>query len=454
MKRVVTAVCLIVLSLSLGTTLEAQNLRSLRRSEKTQIPAVRYVSVEAASAGHGVYLKWQTDSENKNLGFLVYRVSEGRKELVTPTLVAGSYLTTGEEKSIGGNYDFFDADGDLNAVYVIESIDAGEQKTISKPVTPEYVADLAAFSPAAAELAARGSKRAEPVIERKSLNLPKDLAGEIRSNYLAADINAQRMIAARPGVKIGVKSEGIYRVTRAELQAAGFDTSANANLWQLYLNGVEQSIIVGESGDYIEFYGKGIDTRESDTQTYFLIVGAGNGKRMNTEVLRRLGGAVLANGYNQTFVRKERMIYTPAILNGETENYFGSTITSGGANIVFNLSGVDVNQAAISFVLNLQGLTTTAHQVKVVLNGQELEQITGVSTRAMSGSYRIPGSYLREGANTLLLTATTGVSLFESLSVSFNRRHLAQQNRLSFYTQNYRGAVLEGFTSANVRVFD
>lgn len=454
MKRVVTVVCLIVLSLSLGSTLEAQNLRSPKRSERSQISPVRYVSLEAASAGEGVYLKWQTDSETKNLGFLVYRVSGGQKELVSSTLIAGSYLTTGEEKSVGGSYDFFDANGDLNAVYEIESIDANEQKTISKTIVPEYVADLTAFSPAAAALASRASKRAEPIIERESLNLPKDLAGEIRSKYLAADVNAQRIIAARPGVKIGVKAEGIYRVTRAELQTAGFDTSANANLWQLYLNGVEQSIIVGGNGDYIEFYGKGIDTRESDTQTYFLTVGAGSGKRMNTAVLRRLNGAVSASGYNQTFVRKERTIYTPAVLNGETENYFGSTITSGGANIVFNLSGVDVNQAAVSFVLNLQGLTTTAHQVRVVLNGQELEKITGISTRAMSGNYQIPGSYLREGTNTLQLTATTGVSLFESLRVGFNRRYLAQQNRLSFYTQNYRGAILEGFTSANVRVFD
>lgn len=454
MKRVITLVCLIVLSLLINSTLEAQNFRSPRRTEKTQIPAVRYVSVEAVSAGQGVYLKWETDSETKNLGFLIYRVSGGQKELVSPTLIAGSYLLTGEEKSVGNRYDFFDAGGDLNAAYVIESIDLNNQKTVSNAFAPAYVADLTGFSPAAAELSAKQSKVSEAIVERENLNLPKDLQYEIRSNRLAADSNNQRMIAARPGVKIGVKTEGVYRVTRAELQAAGFDVSANGNLWQLYLNGVEQSIIVGGSGDYIEFYGKGLDTRESDTQTYFLTVGAGDGKRMNTSVLRRVGGTVLANGYNQTFVRKERMIYSSAILNGEAENYFGTVITSGGASVVFNLSGVDFNQATTSVELNLQGLTTTTQLVKVVLNGQELARISGMSARAMRGTYQVPTAYLREGANTLQLTALSGISLVDSLRVNYNRRHLVQQNRLSFYTQNYRGAVLEGFSSANVRVFD
>jgi hypothetical protein len=40
MKRVVTVVCLIILSLLINSSIEAQNLKSSRRSEKTQIPSV------------------------------------------------------------------------------------------------------------------------------------------------------------------------------------------------------------------------------------------------------------------------------------------------------------------------------------------------------------------------------------------------------------------------------
>jgi hypothetical protein len=221
MKRVVTVVCLIILSLLINSTIEAQNLKSSRRSEKTQIPSVKYGSVQAVSDGQGVYLKWQTDSETKNVGFLIYRISDGQKELVSPKLIAGSYLTSGEEKSIGNSYDFFDASGDLNAIYVIESLDVNDQKAISNAFAPEYVADLAGFSPAA-DLLIKESKRAEAVYEQEKLNLPRDLASEMKSNSFAADVNNQRIIAALPGVKIGVKDEGIYRVTRSRAASRRF----------------------------------------------------------------------------------------------------------------------------------------------------------------------------------------------------------------------------------------
>jgi len=107
--------------------------------------------------------------------------------------------------------------------------------------------------------------------------------------------------------KIPVAREGIYRVTYADLQAAGFPTSADPRQFQLYHRGVEQAIYVaGEddsqfnSGDFIEFYGlrnDGVPDAElynpptaqphtyfslySDTTWYFLTPGFTAGRRMN-----------------------------------------------------------------------------------------------------------------------------------------------------------------------------
>jgi hypothetical protein len=73
-------------------------------------------------------------------------------------------------------------------------------------------------------------------------------------------------------VKLGVRDEGWYRVTQAELLAAGLDPKADPRTLQLYLGGVEQALLVtGESDghldstDVVEFYGKGLDTASSDT---------------------------------------------------------------------------------------------------------------------------------------------------------------------------------------------
>jgi hypothetical protein len=44
--------------------------------------------------------------------------------------------------------------------------------------------------------------------------------------------------------------------------------------------------------------------------------------------------------------------------------------------------------------------------------------------------------------------------LFDQIDITFPRTYLAQQNQLEFFTQNYHGAQMTGFTSPNVRVFD
>ncbi len=106
--------------------------------------------------------------------------------------------------------------------------------------------------------------------------------------------------------KIPVGKDGIYRVTYADLQAAGFPTSADPRQFQLFRRGEEQAIYVAgeddsqfDSGDFIEFYGQRNDgtldaelyrphsaqphtyyNLYSDTAWYFLTPGFTTGKRM------------------------------------------------------------------------------------------------------------------------------------------------------------------------------
>lgn len=96
----------------------------------------------------------------------------------------------------------------------------------------------------------------------------------------------QLAVAAQGGAKIGIKVNGFYRVTKAELAAAQFDVNTDPAKWQLYANGVEQSILVEPNGDYIEFFGKVVETNESDVNSYFLIAAASAGKRIATAVLQ------------------------------------------------------------------------------------------------------------------------------------------------------------------------
>lgn len=428
------------------------------KNNKQEKAPVKFGQVTAFSEGKGVLLEWQTEFESNNLGFVIYRLKGSRRIQVNRGLVSSSYLETGFTRSIRKKYSFFDADGSVKSSYYIESLNLNGKKQLSKKISARYAGFLSELTGVSSESLHSAARTAEPTTLINENLLPADLQNEVILNVTPANAERQLWVASQPGVKIGVRKEGIYRVTRAELQAAGFQVNAPTSYWQLYANGNEQAINIGGDGDYIEFYGRGIDTVDSDTQIYFLIVGNSNGKRINNTVRRQFGARILAKNYAQTFFRKDRFIYSSNILNGEAENFFGSIINnSGTTSISVSLTGVDFTSPNTTIEIGLQGFTGAPNQTKVSLNGRELCIINGTDRNLSIKSFNIPTLYLSEGSNNLQLIAMLGssdVSVFDSVKVSYARKYLAQQNRLSFYSQNYRASFLENFTSPNIRVFD
>lgn len=91
--------------------------------------------------------------------------------------------------------------------------------------------------------------------------------------------------------KIEVTADGLYRLTYTALQAAGLPVSTlDPRTFQLFASdGAEVALYVaGQSdarfdpGDFILFYGLGIDTQYSGTNVYWLTYGVQNGLRMST----------------------------------------------------------------------------------------------------------------------------------------------------------------------------
>ncbi len=426
---------------------------------------VKLRSAEAFSDGNGVYIQWQAETETQNLGFFVYRVGGKGTELVSPAIVAGGSLISSEKIVTGERYSLFDAQGDFTNSYYIESLGANGQRQTFEQIFPKYLDNLAPVSGTTSEDLIKRTEKVNRPDERNLANLPKDLKAQVEANSLPPDITTQRWVASQVGVKIGVSREGVYRVSRNELQNAGFNVNTPGSLWQLYLDGKEQSIIVGANDSYIEFYGKGIDTVESATKVYYLIAGAQNGKRIGTTVIRTLSGTVAANNYFQSFVRKERKLYiSSGILNGEAENFFSNVAIVGSSSpnppvttLTFNLTGVDFSAPQCSIQLGMQGITTAAHQIVATINGVPMDPISGTGKILMTGNFVVPTSVLREGVNTLQIQTYGGsadVNLTESIKVDYLRKYEANQNFVSFYTSNYRTSTVSGFTSPNIRVFD
>ena len=461
MKKFLTAIAVVLAFIAVNPPVSAQKSKIIQPPVKINVNPMTFSEAQAYSEGRGAWLEWKTENESKNLGFYVYRIVGGERELVSPSLIAGANLQTRDEKTTSGTYSFFDRDGDVNSVYAVESYSIYGQKRFSEAIQTQYISDLRTVAGYSSEELQNQAQNAVPFVSKNDSVLPEDLAFEAANVSLPPDPVKQRWVAAQPGVRIGVKTEGFYRVSRAELQAAGFDVAAPTNRWQLYVNGVEQAINMGGSGDYVEFYGRGIETLFADTQTYFLVVGANDGKRIANRIRRRISGSVVSNSYSQFFHKKERMTYLSALLNGDAENIFGTVVSATGGTVAFNLSGVDFTSPTASIDLSIQGVTRTAHQTKLFINNTEVGILSGTDFNLMSGRFTFATALLNEGANTLRMVTLNNIpgnisdnSLFDSMKINFARRYLADQNRLSFYVPNYKASYAENFSSADVRVFD
>ncbi len=463
MRSVLTiALCTSLLASAVAPAAAQSRTRSIvpdgKRQQTTTVRGgeTRLGRAEAYSDGRGAWVLWQMEAERSNVGFRVYRVEAAGNTLISDDIILGSAARAADQPLYGEEYQYFDEAGEPGSAYVIEII-GGSGKTVFTPAfSTAYVADFRAV-PA---IARGGGHKKDPnagQIADARLNVSKELSREIAGSMNASDIDNHRWVISQPGVRIGTKNEGLHRVMRAELESNGFDVNTEPANWQLYLEGVEQAIIVHPSGDYIEFYAKALETIESDIRMYFLINGDQPGRRMETRIARPSTRTVVAPTYDQTFVLKERTNYISSIRNGELENFWGRVVSSTPTTLNFTLSGIDPSQDSATLEVSFQGFSAGAHSVQMLLNGESVQNADGLGTTPFAMSSVIPITHLNEGANSLQMTSagpSGDISLFDTIRIRYNRRHIALGDRLGFHTPNDRNVTVEGFSSADVRLFD
>lgn len=459
MKKVISTIIITILCVSFVLPVSAQKKSGLAATNPVSERAKLFASVSAFTDGGGVWLEWRTGVENEILGFHAYRLASGEKHLVSPVLLPGNLSPVGEKQTPGKNYSYFDPQGTSTDVYVIESIDVNGDKQTSMPFYPQIVSDLTVRAGVSSQELQRRFAAVNTGVQTDKLALPSDLKAEVETNNLSpADAETQKWVAAQPGAKIAVKQDGLYRVTRAELQNAGFNVNAPVANWQLYADGVEQSINVAANGDYIEFYGRGVNTLATDTRVYYAVVGTQPGRRIGTSFIRGISAKVGAASFAQNIFQKDRISYYYVILNGDAENFFGLPITTSFPSTTnFNLKDIDSTVPTASVKIEAQGYSYTLHQIRVVLNGTEIGFLNGANRDLLTGTFTVPTALLLEGANTVQMNSMLpgGDSSFaQSVEVIYQRRYRAAQERLSFYTPNYRTTRVQGFNTSDIRVFD
>jgi hypothetical protein len=432
--------------------------------------AVRLNDFSATSQDDGVMIEWRSGFEANNLGYNLYRYQDGQRTRVTPSLIAGSSLIRkqGSDLASGFSYGWFDPQGAVGTQYELQAIDLrGDMQTF----TPRYIAKTGSHDKQKqdralmlSEVSATSAGSSEPRgWANRSVTLPTKQENPAGTQSLVT----QQWIASQPAVKIKVRQPGWYRVTQPQLVANGFDPSVDARRLQLYVDGAEIPVRLSTdkaklgSGDTLEFYGVGLDLLTTDTRTYYLVNGTRNGLRIPTNPEQGTGNGkkaeVLAPDFLYTVESKERFAYFPGLLNGGNGNIFGQFIESVPANQTVTLANIDTSSRAdAQLEVVVQGLTALEHHIQIQFNGSYVGTIDFTGATNKSKTLPVSAASLREGANTVTLTATGGdldYGAVDVLRVTYAHTYRADNDWLSFSVGNHSAAV-SGFSTPSIRVID
>ncbi len=425
--------------------------------------AVKLRSFAAKRTEDGVLLEWDSGFEVDNLGYNIYREQNGVRVRVTPSLVAGSALKTGQgaQLTAGMSYAWWDINASASAQYWLEDVDLDGKQTMYGPFTQQQ-AQAGAARPTASRLLSQltdknglsssAAQREWPAtIEAQS---PKSV--EAVSRAQVSSLEQQFGLAGQAAVKLSVNQDGWYRVTRADLVAAGLNANADNARLQLYLNGEEQPIKVGTDGT-VEFYGRRLEAPTTDKGVYWLIEGTTPGQRIQMlPTLPAVGQ--MATGFPMTVERRDRVIYFSSLQNGDASNIFGPIVGSQTASQSLQLRHPNAAASApAQLEVALQGITAQNHLVSVSINGQQVGVVSFTGRAHTVWQTPVPMSALVEGANLVTLTRMNGegdTSLVDYVRVTYARTYEAEANQLACTVQAGSTVKLGGFTTDDIHVFD
>src|SRR2546426_7924645 len=249
------------------------------------------LTARAIVAENGVLLQWRTDFELDILGFEVYRIDDGKRALANRTIIPGSIFISGPGIPLraGYAYQWFDRNGATDSVYYIESVSGQGKRNSSAAIAPVPLRTLPVSEQSAVFPGARSSGTSESTAPALLKEYPAG-AGELRPQAAEGATENQWLAASQTALKISVKKDGWYRVTQSQMASAGFNPVVDIKNLSLFGDGQEIGILtskdVGQlgTGDYVEFYGLGMDTPTTDTRIYYLIAGTASGKRISGEI--------------------------------------------------------------------------------------------------------------------------------------------------------------------------
>ena len=416
--------------------------------------------LRADTDGNGVLIRWRSETERGILGFDVRRIGFGKNTKVNLEMISAAGIFSDEIADRGAERFIFDLEGGIGSYYRIDAKMTDGSSRVVGFVTANYTYDLRRVSDFSSETWRETAKIRTQDFRSFEPRYPKALKAEMAASEMPASLNDHRWVAGQAGVKISVRQEGFYRVSRESLATAGFDVNVPGRFWRLFLDGVEQDIIVGPDDSYIEFYGRNQDTRESGEKVYFLIGGEIKGRRIGVKRSRSALASDPVTVFNESARNKPRTGYITDLRNGDEENYFGGVFGNTGLvdqSLIVRTPGISEEPHDVTVTFKVQGITTVLNQTyEFRLNGTVLGTAAAGFQQNTTRSYIVPSSSLNDGNNQMTARGilTGHFALVDVFTISYRRKLRADSNFLKFYSGAGKNVVVTGFESPSVRVFD
>jgi hypothetical protein len=297
----------------------------------------------------------------------------------------------------------------------------------------------------------------------KTMLLNYDSAKSWRAKTAAPGVSAPKSTRSGTWFRIAVNSDGMYKITCAQLQALG--ATPDPNTIKIYKQNTELALYQAwSSGDpcdnerYIAFWGQGLDTKYTDTNAYWLTYGGANGKRMTTR--DGSGSGTAATAYTHTVHLEDNVWFLPNYPKPVVENesrWYWSWLYSSSQDYTFTVSNLATSAYSATLGYVFIGWMDGVHQTTLSINGNSVATLNWSGQGRLAGTATFPVTWLISGTNTLRATeAYARQVVIDSFDVAFTRAFVAITDTLRFRQPN-AGAwqyTISGFSTNAILGFD
>jgi hypothetical protein len=253
-------------------------------------------------------------------------------------------------------------------------------------------------------------------------------------------------------LKISVNSDGLYRITPADLTAAGVSpASVNPLNFRVENGGIPVPVeVLGEGdgsfdpNDRIVFYGRAATGRYTRNNVYWLYFDASS-----TRAAQRSGAfgspATTPASFLTTVHAEQDLIYTQNPPTGAIDHWWWKLQSAGDPNtqnLAYSVSLPNVDPAphSVNVRVNLQGRTVSSinpdHHTRIFLNGTQIDDRTWDGQIPFTHSVTVSSSLLLTGANSVqvVMVGDTGASVDQVYSnfieIDYRQTYAAISNAL------------------------